>query len=113
VTPDGRHLYTANAGDGTVSAYDLSRDRESPRRLQRLALERAANPWGLALDPAGRTLFVVDARATFNAPRGKGNLLHALAVGSDGRLTELDSSPIRLPVGADASPLGIAVVSRD
>ena len=112
ITPDGRRLYTANAGDGTVSAYDLSRNRESPRRIQRLALERGGNPWGLALDPAGRTLFVVDPRATFDVPRGRGNRLHALAVGSDGRMTELDSSPVRLPVGADASPLGIAVVPR-
>jgi hypothetical protein len=112
VTPDGRRLYTANAGNGTVSAYDLSRNRESPRRLQLLALERGGNPWGLALDPAGRTLFVVDPRATFDVPRGRGNRLHALAVDSDGRLTELDASPVRLPVGADAAPLGIAVVPR-
>jgi DNA-binding beta-propeller fold protein YncE len=112
VTPDGRRLYTANAGNGTVSAYDLSRNRESPRRLQLLAIERGGNPWGLALDPAGRTLFVVDARATFDVRPGRGNRLHALAVGSDGRLTELDASPVRLPVVADASPLGIAVVPR-
>jgi len=44
--------------------------------------------------------------------RGNGNSLHALAVGSDGRLTELDSSPVALPVSTDASPLGIAVVPR-
>jgi hypothetical protein len=45
-------------------------------------------------------------------PRERGNRLHALAVGTDGRLTELDASPVRLPVGADAAPLGIAVVPR-
>lgn len=112
VAPDERRLYTANAGNGTVSAFDLERDPESPRHLQTLALKRAANPWGLALDPSGRTLFVVDPHAVSFAPRGRGNLLHALAVGSNGRLTELGSSPARLPVGSDASPLGIAIVAR-
>ncbi|MFN2467137.1 MAG: hypothetical protein ABR521_03255 [Gaiellaceae bacterium] len=112
VTPDGRRLYTANAGNGTISAFDLGRDPESPRRLQTLALEQGGNPWGLALDPSARTLFVVDPRAIPQVPRGRGNRLHALAVGSDGRLTELSGSPVELPVGSDASPLGIAVVAR-
>ena len=112
VTPGGRRLYTANAGNGTVSAFELGRDPTSPHQLQTLALKHAGNPWGLALDPAGKTLFVVDPRAVESVPRGRGNRLHVLAVGSDGRLTELESSPTRLPVSADASPLGIAVVAR-
>lgn len=112
VAPDGRRLYTANAGNGTVSAFDLGRDPTSPRQLQTLALKDAANPWGLELDPAGKTLFVVDPHAVEEAPKGHGNRLHALAVGSDGRLEELDSSPARLPVGDQASPIGIAVVPR-
>ena len=66
----------------------------------------------LSLDPTGRTLFVVDPRAVGAVPRGRGNRLHALHIGADGRLTELSSSPARLPVGEDASPLGIAVVPR-
>ena len=90
----------------------VSRDPTRPRQLQTLALRRGGNPWGLALDPDGRTLFVVDARAVHQVRRGNGNSLHALAVGSDGRLTELDSSPVALPVSTDASPLGIAVVPR-
>jgi DNA-binding beta-propeller fold protein YncE len=112
VTPDGRRLYTANAGNGTVSAFELGRDPTSPHQLQTLALKYAGNPWGLALDPAGKTLFVVDPRAVESVPRARGNRLHVLAVGSDGRLRELESSPTRLPVSADASPLGIAVVPR-
>jgi len=111
VTPKGRRLYTANAGNGTVSAFDL-RDPTSPHQLQTLTLKNAGNPWGLAVDPAGKTLFVVDPRAVESVPRGRGNRLHVLAVGSDGRLRELESSPTRLPVSADASPLGIAVVPR-
>jgi DNA-binding beta-propeller fold protein YncE len=112
ITPDGRRLFTANAGNGTVTAFDLSRDPSRPRRLQTLALDGAANPWGLALDPSGETLFVVDPRAVERAPRRRGNRLHALHVQADGRLRELGTSPVRLPVGSDASPLGIAVVPR-
>jgi Lactonase, 7-bladed beta-propeller len=112
VTPDGRYLYTANADNGTVSAFRLAGDPTSPRHLQTVALEHAGNPWGLALDNVGKTLFVVDPRALEQVPQGRGNRLHALAVGSGGRLRELDSSPVRLPVGTDASPLGIAVVPR-
>jgi hypothetical protein len=113
VTPNGRYLYTANAGNGTVSAFRLAGDPTSPRHLQTLALEHAGNPWGLALDNVGKTLFIVDPRAVDGVPQGRGNRLHALAVGSGGRLRELDSSPVRLPVGTDASPIGIAVVPRD
>jgi len=112
-TPDGRYLYTANAGNGTVSAFRLGADPASPRHLQTLALEHAGNPWGLALDDVGKTLFVVDPRVLEQVPRGRGNRLHALAVGSSGRLRELDSSPVSLPVSTDASPIGIAVVPRD
>jgi 6-phosphogluconolactonase (cycloisomerase 2 family) len=112
VSPDGRRLYTANAGNGTVSAFDLTRDPATPRHLQTIALKSAGNPWGLALDPSGRTLFVVDPRAVAEVPRRRGNRLHALHVGSDGRLTELASSPVRIPAGSEASPLGIAVVPR-
>ena len=61
----------------------------------------------------GKTLFVVDPRAVEEVPQGRGNRLHALAVGSGGRLRELDSSPVSLPVSTDASPIGIAVVPRD
>lgn len=109
VTPDGRFLYTANAGNGTVSAFELA-DPRAPRQLQTLALEDGGNPWGVAVDPEGETLFVVDARSVPAVPRGRGNRLHALAIGRDGRLTPLAAE--KLPVGADASPLGIAVVAR-
>ena len=112
ITPDGRRVYTANAGNGTVSAFDLGDDRRSPKHLQTLALEHAANPWAIGIDPSGRTLFVVDARATARLRNGIGNRLHALHVRGDGRVEELDSSPVKLPVGSDASPLGIAVVPR-
>lgn len=111
VSRDGSHLFTANAGNGTVSSFDLSGpDAHAPRQLQTLALNHGANPWGLALDPSGHTLFVVDARAIAGLPADVGNRLHVLRVSAGGQLSELTASG--LPVGADSSPLGIAVVPR-
>lgn len=109
VTPDGRFLFTANAGNGTVSAFSLAAP-ESPRHLQTLHLGHGGNPWGLALDPSGRTLFVVDPRAVEGVPKVVGNRLHVLVVGEDGRLSENDAERQILPVEKDAAPLGIAVV---
>jgi DNA-binding beta-propeller fold protein YncE len=111
VSPNGHYLYTANAGNGSVSAFDL-KVPEAPRHLQTYHLRRGGNPWGLALDPSGRTLFVVDPRAVAGVPGIVGNRLHALAVGTDGRLNEIDGARVKLPVAKDASPLGIAVVPR-
>jgi DNA-binding beta-propeller fold protein YncE len=109
VSPDGRFLYTANAGNGTVSAFSLL-DPERPRHLQTLSLGHGANPWGLALDPTGRTLFVVDPRAADGVPKILGNRLHVLVVKENGRLSENDADRQHLPVEDGAAPLGIAVV---
>ncbi len=109
VSRDGRFLYTANAGNGTVSAFSLL-DPERPRHLQTLSLGHGANPWGLALDPTGRTLFVVDPRAIDGVPKILGNRLHVLVVKENGRLSENDADRQHLPVEDGAAPLGIAVV---
>ena len=109
VSPDGRFLYTANAGNGTVSAFSLL-DPARPRHLQTLSLGHGANPWGLALDPTGRTLFVVDPRAVDGVPKILGNRLHVLVVEENGRLSENDADRQHLPVEDGAAPLGIAVV---
>ena len=102
-------VWTANAGNGTVSAFSLL-DPERPRHLQTLSLGHGANPWGLALDPTGRTLFVVDPRAVDGVPKILGNRLHVLVVKENGRLSENDADRQHLPVEDGAAPLGIAVV---
>jgi 6-phosphogluconolactonase (cycloisomerase 2 family) len=111
VSPDGRFLFTANAGNGTVSAFSLQ-DPESPRHLQTVGLAHGANPWGLALDPSGGTLFVVDPRAVEGVPSILGNRLHVMVVAKDGTVSEVLDARAELPVARDASPLGIAVVPR-
>jgi len=84
---------------------------EAPRHLQTLSLGHGANPWGLALDPTGRTLFVVDPRAVDGVPSILGNRLHVLVVGENGHLSENDSARQHLPVEDGASPLWMAVVA--
>jgi 6-phosphogluconolactonase (cycloisomerase 2 family) len=60
-SPDERRLYAANAGDGTVSAFDvdpasgaLTEVAGSPFALS----SPAAAPWASAIDPAGTRLYV-------------------------------------------------------
>ena len=108
ITPNGRYLYTANAANGSVSAFSLGSDRRSPKQIQRLQLERGGNPWAIQVDPSGKTVFVVDARAASFLRKGLGNRLHVLAVKGGGRLEEVET--VKVPVGTDASLLGIAVV---
>jgi len=46
-------------------------------------------------------------------PKGSGQLIHVLAVGPSGKLAELDSSPVPLPVAPNTNPIGLALVPHD
>jgi 6-phosphogluconolactonase (cycloisomerase 2 family) len=111
ITRDGRFLYTANAGNDTVSAFSLS-DPLHPHQLQTLTLKGKGNPWNLRFDPAQHFLFVNTPRATEVTPPGEGNSLHSLRIGDDGRLTELADSPVPVPVALGTQPIGLATVGR-
>lgn len=109
---DGRFLYTGNAGNNTVSVFDIAADPRNPRQIQTFKLKGGGNPWNFTLDPTGRFIFLVNMRAADFVPRGDGNQLHTLAIGRDGRLSEPDYSPVPIPVPIDTNPWGIAVVPR-
>ena len=97
----GSCLYSANTGDGSVSAYDLA-DPATPVETQRLPLSGPLPllPFQLALDPSGVFLHVVDQA---------GNSLHVLKVNASGcTLNEVPSSPFALDVPADTRPQGVA-----
>ena len=111
ITRDGRFLYTANAGNDTVSAFSLS-DPLNPHQLQTLTLKGKGNPWNLRFDPSQRYLFVNTPRATEVTPPGEGNSLHSLRIGTDGRLSELADSPVPVPVALATQPSGLATVGR-
>jgi hypothetical protein len=108
----GTRLYTDNAGNNTMTVFDLS-DPMNPRPLQLVTLRNAGDPWNLRMDPSGRFIFVLDARDRQDlVPAGQGNELHTLMVNSDGTLTEPDFSPVPIPVPLNVNPIGLAVVGR-
>lgn len=74
-TPDGRFLYVGNAGDNTVSQFQIGNDGElSP--LSPATVPAQKFPGQLLMDPHGRFLYTLS---------NWGNTLYA--IGSDGRLT--------------------------
>jgi 6-phosphogluconolactonase (cycloisomerase 2 family) len=108
----GTRLYTGNAGSQNISVFDISKDPRHPRQIQRVTLHGLGLPWNFQLDPSGRYLFIINMRAVSAIPPGHGNTLHSFAIGADGRLKELASSPVPIPVPLGTNPWGMAVVPR-
>ena len=77
-----------------------------------MKLHGQVNPWNVQIDPTGRYLFMVNQRASTFIPAGRGNTLHSFRIRADGRLTELPTSPVPIPVPVDTNPWGMAVVPR-
>jgi len=112
VNAAGTRLYTDNAGNNTMSVFDLS-DPLNPRQLQVVTLKDAGNPWDLRMDPTGRYIFVLDPRDRQDlVTPGQGNELHTLVVNPDGTLTEPAYSPVPIPVPLNTNPIGLAVVGH-
>jgi DNA-binding beta-propeller fold protein YncE len=112
VNAAGTRLYSGNAGSDNLSVFDISRSPAKPREIQSLALNAPGNPWNFEIDPSGHVIFLLDMRAVRQIPAGRGNALHALRIGPDGRLTEERASPIRIPVRVGTNPIGLAIVAE-
>lgn len=110
VNAAGTRMYSGNAGSDNLSVFDISRSPADPREIQSVALNAPGNPWNFEIDPSGHVIFLLDMRAVREIPAGRGNDLHALRVGSDGRLTEERSSPVKIPVRVGTNPIGLAIV---
>jgi 6-phosphogluconolactonase (cycloisomerase 2 family) len=111
VNNDGTRLYSANTGDNSISVYDIA-NPVKPVEIQHLRLKGAGSIFEIELDPANHYLYGVTQRSSATTPLGQGSNLHVLHVGTDGRLTENDSSPLALPVPAGARPQGVATFSN-
>jgi DNA-binding beta-propeller fold protein YncE len=111
VNRTGTRLYTANAGNNTMSVFDVS-DPTFPRPLQTLHLHGNGNPWDIRFDPSQRMIFLIDPRARMNVKPGYGQGLHTLIINPDGTLSEPPYSPVPVPVGLNVNPFGMAVVGR-
>ena len=119
VDPTGRYLYVANTGDNTIGVYSLT-DPQHPVSIQQFTLHRPANlnaasttgTFQIALDPSGHSLYVIN--HGIDEGFQTDSHLHALAVGSDGTVSEPTDSigfSTRL-VTAQTHPQGLAIVSK-
>lgn len=116
VSADGRFLYVANTATNSVGVYSLA-DPLRPVQIQDLVLggplsaEGATAVFQLAIDPTGRSLYVIG-QSTDPAVQ-QGNQLHTLTIARDGTLTERTGPVLFAPgtVPGDAHPQGIAVVA--
>jgi 6-phosphogluconolactonase (cycloisomerase 2 family) len=92
IDPSGTHLYTANTGDNSISAFTISATDGSLTPISGFPLgETYAAPLALFIDNSGKYLYV--------ANQGSTNLA-AYGIGSDGGLTVLTTSPF----GTGAQP---------
>ena len=113
INSNGTRLYTGNAGSQNIAVFDIATDPRHPRQIQRVKLHGKGLPWNFSLDPTGRFLFMLNMRAVASlVPPGKGNTLHSFSIGADGKLTELPTSPVPIPVPLGTNPWGMAVVAR-
>ncbi len=90
IDPGGTHLYTANTGDNSISAFTIASDGSLTPISGPLG-EIYAAPLALFIDHSGKYLYV--------ANEGSSNLA-AFGIGSDGALTLLTNSPF----GTGAQP---------
>jgi DNA-binding beta-propeller fold protein YncE len=109
VNAAGTRLYTANAGNNTMSVFDTG-DALHPKWIQTIKLNGEGNPWNFQIDPSGKLIFLVDPRSRANVAPGRGQAVHTLVIAPDGRLSEPGYSPVVLPVALNVNPFGLAVM---
>jgi len=100
----GTRLYVLNSGENSVGVYDITH-ASSPVFMSKLVLKDsgpagAAGDFALNFSPEGNILYVVDQDIKPSAG-GDYNLLHSLAVGTDGSLTEPGSVATAARSGLD------------
>jgi hypothetical protein len=110
VNARGTRMYSGNAGSDNLSVFNIARNATDPSQIQTVPLNAPGNPWNFEIDPTGRVIFLLDMRAVREIPPARGNQLHALRIGADGRLTEERTSPVKIPVPVGTNPIGLAVV---
>lgn len=85
IDSSGKHLYTANTTDNSISEFTISSSNGSLTPLQNSPIGQTfISPVALLIDKTGKYLYV--------ANQGSTNL-SAYSIGSDGALTVLTSSP--------------------
>lgn len=96
VDPSGRFVYTANAGDGTVSAYTINASSGALTPVYGSPFASGNQAIWVAVDPSAQFAYV-----TCNC----GNVWAYSINSSTGALTQISGSPF----AAGAEPAGIAI----
>jgi 6-phosphogluconolactonase (cycloisomerase 2 family) len=121
VSADGRTLYTGDTGTDSVGVYSLA-DPLHPVEIQEFSLAgphigpggtSQSSAFELALDPSGRSLYVISQSTNPTGAFPQGNQLHVLSVARDGTVSE-PAGPVIFStndVPGNAHPQGVAVVS--
>lgn len=105
----GTRLYTSNTADSSISVYDIAKNPAAPVEIQKVSLRTTGSCFQFALDRQEHFLHVVTQQAS---PQQDvtANGLNVLKVNPDGTLTEVPSSPTRLPVPNLVRPQGVAAL---
>ncbi|HEX4628903.1 MAG TPA: beta-propeller fold lactonase family protein, partial [Gemmatimonadales bacterium] len=90
VVTQGGHVYAANAGGGSVSAYSLSTTTGSLTPVAGSPFAVGGNPQGLVVDPSGTHLYAAGSQAVSGLTIDLGT----------GALTSIPGSPFTAPNGA-------------
>jgi 6-phosphogluconolactonase (cycloisomerase 2 family) len=124
VSADGKYLYTVDTGSNSVGVFSLA-DPLHPVQIQEFALGGPQNPtdnpaaarattaFEFALDPSGKSLYVIDHQTDAAGNFPQGNALHVLTVAANGTLSEGTGSPLFLPpdIPAGSFPQGVATIA--
>jgi 6-phosphogluconolactonase (cycloisomerase 2 family) len=105
VARDGRHLYTSNTANNSLSEYAVNPDGSLTWELNTPLSGTSptvtnTRPIDLRLSPDGRDLYVIKAGI---------NTVGELAVNADGSLKEPSAAPVALPAGVMGFASGIVV----
>ena len=132
VSPDGRYLYTSDAGSNAISVFDVSGSKAtSPVLVQVFPLKTPAGaggtippapipgvfnsptvPFQIDTDPEGNFLYAVAHELVLNNSYPQGNVVHSLKIDKrTGFLSEPSCSPVQINgIPAGAHPQGVAAL---
>ena len=111
VSADGRFLYVSNTGQHTLAVFDVS-DPRNPRFLQSHPVPGPGAVANIQVDDEAKVLYALDHFDPLNHQPGDSNRLHAFKIGADGKVSGADDGSLRLPVGAEVSPIGMVWLPR-
>ncbi len=109
ISADGKLMYASNTADVSISVFDLSRP-DKPVEIQHLPLRGATGGlFDFGLSPDGQFLYAVEEEFQ-PSQAGLSNQVHMLGINqTTGVVTEVASSPLKLPVAGGTRPQGVVV----